>query len=59
MQTKRKWRKPAEGDELHHIAVTVTTTTLDAIEEQAAHDRVSRAWAAGKLIEEALIVRSK
>jgi hypothetical protein len=51
MQTKRAWRKQAEGEELHHLAATVTTSMLNAIEELATRERISRSYAAGKLVE--------
>ncbi len=51
MLTKRKWRKQAQGEELHHLAVTVTTPVLNAIEELAARERTSRSYAGGRLVE--------
>jgi hypothetical protein len=39
------------GEALHHVAISVATDVLDAIEELADRERISRAHAGGELIE--------
>jgi hypothetical protein len=62
MKTQRSWRKrhhASDGAALHTVAVSVTTDVLNAVEELATRERVSRAWAGGKLVELGLLTRQQ